>query len=83
MLIVINHFLFPRDLKSPNILLKRGFTVSGKTRIIAKVADFGLSRKLLLSDNLKERVVDNPTWLAPEIIRLLFLSSIFYVFPVI
>jgi serine/threonine protein kinase len=37
-------------------------------RLIAKVADFGLSRKLLLSPELQERVVDNPTWLAPEIL---------------
>ena len=33
------------------------------------MADFGLSRKLLLSPDLQERVVDNPTWLAPEILE--------------
>jgi serine/threonine protein kinase len=61
--------LIHRDLKSDNILLTVQRTLSGGERLVAKVADFGLSRKLLLSPELQSRVVDNPTWLAPEIIR--------------
>lgn len=57
-----------RDLKSPNILLTKETTPNGDI-IVAKVSDFGLSRKLLLSPELQNRVVDNPIWLAPEIIR--------------
>ena len=63
------HRLIHRDLKSLNILMSVAVTTSGKSRFVAKVADFGLSRKLLLSTTLNERVVDNPTWLAPEIIK--------------
>jgi len=56
-----------RDIKSPNILLTET-QVGDRHQVVAKVADFGLSRKLLLAPELNERVVDNPTWLAPEII---------------
>ena len=61
-----------RDLKSPNILLcriasdektKNGTTKSSET---AKVADFGLSMRTRSS--VTERVVDNPIWLAPELL---------------
>ena len=44
------------DLKSPNILLTQS-----KGRVIAKVADFGLSSRLFV-DQLHGRPVENPTW---------------------
>ncbi|EFA78013.1 leucine-rich repeat-containing protein [Heterostelium album PN500] len=50
-----------RDLKSPNILMT---TDKEKGRILAKVADFGLSG---LQHTIIERCVVNPVWLAPEI----------------
>eukprot|EP01103_Thecamoeba_quadrilineata_P015724 TRINITY_DN5055_c0_g1_i1.p1 TRINITY_DN5055_c0_g1~~TRINITY_DN5055_c0_g1_i1.p1 ORF type:complete len:503 (+),score=96.04 TRINITY_DN5055_c0_g1_i1:1-1509(+) len=60
--------LIHRDIKSPNILLGKEYTLEGSELIVSKVSDFGLSRKLLLAPQLKNRVVDNPRWLAPEII---------------
>jgi Protein tyrosine and serine/threonine kinase/C-terminal of Roc, COR, domain len=56
-----------RDLKSPNVLLHGETLPDGTYYLVAKVADFGLSRNTLLSSSLKAKVVDNPTWLAPEI----------------
>ena len=71
-----------RDLKSPNILLCRicrdEETLKNKyptpefikkstaSTATAKVADFGLSMRR--RNSVTERVVDNPTWLAPEIL---------------
>ena len=73
-----------RDLKSPNILLCKvaddeavdatGFqspdfllpSHKSDSTVKAKVADFGLSLKT--RGPLTERVVDNPVWLAPELI---------------
>eukprot|EP01102_Stenamoeba_stenopodia_P014052 TRINITY_DN4636_c0_g2_i1.p1 TRINITY_DN4636_c0_g2~~TRINITY_DN4636_c0_g2_i1.p1 ORF type:complete len:1322 (+),score=264.84 TRINITY_DN4636_c0_g2_i1:1203-5168(+) len=63
----LDYRMIHRDLKSPNILLTKEKTANGEL-ITAKVSDFGLSRKLLLSPELQNRVVDNPIWLAPEII---------------
>eukprot|EP01127_Copromyxa_protea_P013441 TRINITY_DN3625_c0_g1_i1.p1 TRINITY_DN3625_c0_g1~~TRINITY_DN3625_c0_g1_i1.p1 ORF type:complete len:1179 (-),score=173.74 TRINITY_DN3625_c0_g1_i1:31-3567(-) len=54
-----------RDLKSPNVLLVMDPL---KARLVAKIADFGLSRGLAWSATLEGKVVDNPTWLAPEIL---------------
>eukprot|EP01113_Clastostelium_recurvatum_P008933 TRINITY_DN1425_c0_g1_i2.p1 TRINITY_DN1425_c0_g1~~TRINITY_DN1425_c0_g1_i2.p1 ORF type:complete len:3048 (-),score=746.58 TRINITY_DN1425_c0_g1_i2:25-9168(-) len=74
-----------RDLKSPNILLhlskpsqspelgslddsakgEQGEQAE-ETRLVAKVCDFGLSG---LTSAMTGRVVANPVWLAPEIIR--------------
>jgi len=56
-----------RDLKSPNVLLHGELLPDGTYYLVAKVADFGLSRNTVLSTTLKAKVVDNPTWLAPEI----------------
>eukprot|EP01128_Nolandella_sp_AFSM9_P001133 TRINITY_DN11242_c0_g1_i1.p1 TRINITY_DN11242_c0_g1~~TRINITY_DN11242_c0_g1_i1.p1 ORF type:complete len:633 (-),score=57.05 TRINITY_DN11242_c0_g1_i1:47-1882(-) len=53
-----------RDLKSPNILIKQ--EAGG---LVCKLADFGLSRGLVWSENLEGKVVDNPIWLAPEILQ--------------
>mmetsp|Transcript_560 Transcript_560/g.1284 ORF Transcript_560/g.1284 Transcript_560/m.1284 type:complete len:1538 (-) Transcript_560:24-4637(-) len=55
-----------RDLKSPNVLLTHDPRL---TRLVAKVADFGLSRKMMLTDTFQSKVVDNPVWLAPEILQ--------------
>lgn len=55
-----------RDLKSPNILLKKYPKDKFPT---AKIADFGLSRGLNWSANLDDKAVDNPVWLAPEILK--------------
>ena len=62
-----------RDLKSPNVLLTRGDgtddgTMSSSRHIIAKVADFGFSCSMSLFDSLQGKVVENPMWLAPEIL---------------
>jgi len=52
------------DMKSPNIMLS-GITT--KYQICAKIADFGTS-KFLTGIPLQGRFVDNPVWLAPEIL---------------
>jgi len=54
-----------RDLKSPNVLLKK----SNGPYLTAKIADFGLSRGLVWNKDLVGKVVDNPVWLAPEILK--------------
>jgi len=56
--------LVHRDLKSPNILLASSPV---EPYIIAKVSDFGLSRTVVQS--FVSKVVDNPTWLAPEVLK--------------
>ena len=53
-----------RDLKSPNILMS---SISENDKVVAKVADFGLSQAL--ASTTKGRSVANPIWLAPEIMR--------------
>eukprot|EP00727_Mastigamoeba_balamuthi_P006865 m51a1_g28 putative protein kinase domain containing protein (2458) ;mRNA; r:113976-122755 len=54
--------LLHRDLKSPNVLLA---ALDERAKVVAKVADFGLAG-LASTINL---AVDNPVWLAPEVIR--------------
>ena len=51
------------DLKSPNILLHG---LSYKDKVVAVIADFGLSKSWV--PVLHGRHVDNPVWLAPEIL---------------
>lgn len=51
-----------RDLKSPNILMR---SENPMDRVVAKVADFGLSSTLV--DSISGRDVFNPKWLAPEV----------------
>lgn len=53
-----------KDLKSPNILL----TYKNK-RIVAKIADFGISAFLSFTEELNNTAVKNPTWLAPEVLK--------------
>jgi len=53
-----------RDLKSPNVLLK---AIAHPPFIQAKISDFGLSRTLVTG--FVSKVVDNPRWCAPEIIK--------------
>ncbi|EGC33072.1 roco8, ROCO family protein [Dictyostelium purpureum] len=57
--------LVHRDLKSPNILLATD--PNDPSNIIAKLSDFGLSRTVVQS--FVSKVVDNPTWLAPEVLK--------------
>ncbi|EFA77446.1 leucine-rich repeat-containing protein [Heterostelium album PN500] len=52
-----------RDLKSPNILLA---STDERSPVIAKVVDFGLSG---LQHTITNRGVENPVWLAPEVIE--------------
>ncbi|GAM18438.1 hypothetical protein SAMD00019534_016130 [Acytostelium subglobosum LB1] len=52
-----------RDLKSPNILL---VSTDEQAPTIAKVVDFGLSG---LQHTITNKGVENPVWLAPEIIQ--------------
>eukprot|EP01105_Mastigella_eilhardi_P001278 TRINITY_DN1156_c0_g1_i1.p1 TRINITY_DN1156_c0_g1~~TRINITY_DN1156_c0_g1_i1.p1 ORF type:complete len:2213 (+),score=546.42 TRINITY_DN1156_c0_g1_i1:78-6716(+) len=52
-----------RDLKSPNILL---CGLSETDKVVAKVADFGLAG---LQHSISTRAVENPVWLAPEVMR--------------
>eukprot|EP01125_Pyxidicula_operculata_P006879 TRINITY_DN2359_c0_g1_i1.p1 TRINITY_DN2359_c0_g1~~TRINITY_DN2359_c0_g1_i1.p1 ORF type:complete len:1423 (+),score=357.36 TRINITY_DN2359_c0_g1_i1:201-4271(+) len=63
------HTLHPpvihRDLKSPNILLSK----MNDGTLVCKIADFGLSRGLVWNGKLEGKVVDNPIWLAPEILK--------------
>eukprot|EP00026_Physarum_polycephalum_P000022 Phypoly_transcript_00022.p1 GENE.Phypoly_transcript_00022~~Phypoly_transcript_00022.p1 ORF type:complete len:3281 (-),score=556.54 Phypoly_transcript_00022:159-8669(-) len=54
-----------RDLKTPNVLLA---ATHASAPVVAKVADFGLSG---LENTIADRVVENPVWLAPEIMMRL------------
>ena len=65
-----------RDLKSPNVLL--GVQHS---KVTAKIADFGLAVSLV-TRTVIGRVVENPVWLAPEVMgmHLLFFFCFSY-FP--
>ena len=62
-----------RDLKTPNILIAYPPTSSSssskKSLPIPKIADFGLSRGLVWDPSMSAKAVDNPTWLAPEVIN--------------
>jgi serine/threonine protein kinase len=62
--------LIHKDLKSPNVLMS-GLAESAP--VVSKIADFGISGKLYAQKfrgtKARDREVENPTWLAPEIIR--------------
>uniref|UniRef100_A0A6B2KXB9 Protein kinase domain-containing protein n=1 Tax=Arcella intermedia TaxID=1963864 RepID=A0A6B2KXB9_9EUKA len=53
------------DLKSPNVLLQTD--PQSQFQIISKVSDFGTA--LAVRGPIRIRYVENPTWLAPEIIQ--------------
>eukprot|EP01096_Ripella_sp_DP13-Kostka_P001529 TRINITY_DN1180_c0_g1_i1.p1 TRINITY_DN1180_c0_g1~~TRINITY_DN1180_c0_g1_i1.p1 ORF type:complete len:945 (+),score=366.35 TRINITY_DN1180_c0_g1_i1:425-2836(+) len=57
--------IFHRDMKSPNCLVADHRPGSP---VVAKVADFGLSARLFV-EKMHERVVENPTWCAPEVLQ--------------
>lgn len=60
-----------RDLKTPNIMVTRTVNDPG-TDIAAKVADFGLTNRMVIplrKEGRLDRAVTNPTWQAPEILR--------------
>jgi serine/threonine protein kinase len=62
--------LIHKDLKSPNVLMAG---TKYDDVVVAKVADFGISGKLYANKfkaiSAKEREVENPTWLAPEVVK--------------
>jgi len=51
------------DLKSPNVLLS---SLDPEAPVVAKISDFGLSMRM---SKMYTRLVDNPVWIAPEIMR--------------
>jgi serine/threonine protein kinase len=55
-----------RDLKTPNILLKREAGCEFHT---AKVSDFGTCASVDFADVFHGSEVDNPRWLAPEVLN--------------
>jgi serine/threonine protein kinase/GTPase SAR1 family protein len=83
------HSLHPavchRDLKSPNVFMA---SLDERSPLpMAKVADFGLSTLMYtpeLRQTLKARAVENPTWLAPEVLseRAYGLPSDVYAFGI-
>jgi len=54
-----------RDLKCLNVLVH----ADEDGQLTGKVADFGVSRVLAFSAQLATKVIDNPLWLAPEILQ--------------
>eukprot|EP01126_Amoeba_proteus_P013979 TRINITY_DN16029_c0_g2_i1.p1 TRINITY_DN16029_c0_g2~~TRINITY_DN16029_c0_g2_i1.p1 ORF type:complete len:227 (-),score=60.70 TRINITY_DN16029_c0_g2_i1:159-797(-) len=52
------------DIKALNVMMA---TLDPKATVVAKLIDFGTSMHVLTP--LKERYVDNPIWLAPEILN--------------
>lgn len=67
----LNPPIIHRDLKSPNILLtfRNPNGSADKLKVpVPKIADFGLSRGMQWTSSMKDKVVDNPVWLAPEVI---------------
>eukprot|EP01102_Stenamoeba_stenopodia_P010656 TRINITY_DN3237_c0_g1_i5.p1 TRINITY_DN3237_c0_g1~~TRINITY_DN3237_c0_g1_i5.p1 ORF type:complete len:1193 (+),score=204.69 TRINITY_DN3237_c0_g1_i5:671-4249(+) len=63
------HRIIHRDLKSPNVLLNYEINDEGEPTYVAKIADFGFSRSVALVSELTRSVVENPVWLAPEVIE--------------
>lgn len=66
----LNPPVIHRDLKSPNILMTYRNPKGGEPLKlpIAKIADFGLSRGMQWTSSMNDKAVDNPVWLAPEVI---------------
>eukprot|EP01127_Copromyxa_protea_P016556 TRINITY_DN4940_c0_g1_i1.p1 TRINITY_DN4940_c0_g1~~TRINITY_DN4940_c0_g1_i1.p1 ORF type:complete len:1069 (-),score=128.38 TRINITY_DN4940_c0_g1_i1:122-3328(-) len=52
------------DVKCPNVIL---MSFDPSATVVAKIIDFEMSRPLYPGMFLEDRYVDNPTWLAPEI----------------
>ena len=63
----INPPLLHRDLKSPNVLVCTRRPKPGE-KVMAKIADFGLSSRMFL-ESYQDRAVENPTWCAPEVMQ--------------
>jgi serine/threonine protein kinase len=51
------------------VLLKYEIDADGEKKMVAKISDFGLCRQTQLVQQLQGASVDNPTWLAPEVLR--------------
>lgn len=71
-----------RDFKSANIFLA---SINPSDPVVAKVGDFGVSSTLVLQGlreaKANKRAVNNPTWLAPEILSYVFKSVICLLHP--
>jgi serine/threonine protein kinase/GTPase SAR1 family protein len=66
----LNPPIIHRDLKSPNILMSSRGPKGEKLKVpIPKIADFGLSRGLQWTTSMSDKAVDNPVWLAPEVMK--------------
>eukprot|EP01125_Pyxidicula_operculata_P009102 TRINITY_DN3014_c0_g1_i1.p1 TRINITY_DN3014_c0_g1~~TRINITY_DN3014_c0_g1_i1.p1 ORF type:complete len:2289 (+),score=389.78 TRINITY_DN3014_c0_g1_i1:90-6956(+) len=52
------------DMKSPNVMIK---SLDPNDPVCAMISDFGTSRTV--TEDFRHRAVDNPVWLAPEIIE--------------
>jgi len=64
----LNPPIIHRDLKSPNILMTTRGEKGEKLKLpIPKIADFGLSRGMQWTSSMDDKAVDNPVWLAPEV----------------
>lgn len=54
------------DLKPPNVLMQ---STDPDAPIMCKLTDFGVSKEMRVP--IFGRFVDNPIWLAPEVLRML------------
>jgi serine/threonine protein kinase/Leucine-rich repeat (LRR) protein/GTPase SAR1 family protein len=64
----LNPPIIHRDLKSPNILMTYRGPKGEKLKLpVPKIADFGLSRGMQWTSSMNDKAVDNPVWLAPEV----------------
>eukprot|EP01125_Pyxidicula_operculata_P019300 TRINITY_DN698_c1_g2_i3.p1 TRINITY_DN698_c1_g2~~TRINITY_DN698_c1_g2_i3.p1 ORF type:complete len:772 (-),score=190.32 TRINITY_DN698_c1_g2_i3:71-2386(-) len=56
------------DLKSPNVMMYNTSCPNKQRNLCAKIGDFGTC-KFITKESFTKRLVDNPVWLAPEIIE--------------
>lgn len=56
-----------RDIKAPNIFLKKVTTMDNKIRLQVKVGDFGVAKVLTSTIECAKTVIGTPYYLSPEI----------------